>query len=125
MMAGVRTTHWESDGAPSSREKLLQVFSKIDKDHDGIITRDEMRQYCKDDQFDDTITAQGIDMFNQDVISFEEFYEYFKKVTEPAFSTPQNNMVLSYVLETGEEETLEWESIMRKFAIDSDSPLFQ
>lgn len=129
MMAGVQTTRWEGD--PFYREKLLQVFSKIDKDHDGIITRDELRQYCEDDQFDDTIKALGI---NQDgSISFEEFYASFKEVTpmldsvtpQPAFSTPHNMAATSYVLETGEEETVEWESIMKKFSIDSDSPLFQ
>ena len=131
MMAGVRMTHWEDEGGPSYREKLFQVFSKIDKDRDGNITRDELRQYCEGDQMEDAIKALGI---NQDgTISFEEFYERFKKVTpmldsvtpQPISSTPQHNMAQSYVLEAGEEETLEWESIMRKFSIDSDSPLFQ
>ena len=132
MMAGVRTRHWEDDGEPFYREKLFQVFSKIDKDHDGSITRDELRQYCGDDQLEDAIKALDI---NQDgSISFEEFYACFKKVTPmleslaplPAFSTPQNNMATSYVVETeGEEDALEWESIMKKFSIDSDSPLFQ
>ena len=132
MMAGVRTRHWEDDGDPFYRERLFQVFSKIDKDHDGSITRDELRQYCEDDQLEDAITALDI---NQDgSISFEEFYACFKKVTpmlesltpRPAFSTPRNNMATSYVVETGgEEDALEWESIMKKFSIDSDSPLFQ
>lgn len=131
MMAGVRTRYWEDDGDPSYRERLFQVFSKIDKDHDGSITRDELRQYCGDDQLEDAIKALDI---NQDGnISFEEFYACFKKVTPmlesltplPAFSTPQNNMVTSYVVETGGEDALEWESIMKKFSIDSDSPLFQ
>ena len=130
-LAGVRMTHWEDDGESSYRDKLFQVFSKIDKDHDGIITRDELRQYCEDNKLDDAIKGLGI---NQDGhISFEEFYERFKKVTpmldsiipQPVSSTPQCNMVQSNVLEAGEEGTLERESIMKKFSIDSDSPLFQ
>ena len=130
-MAGVRTKPWEDEGELSYREKLLQVFSKIDKDRDGIITCDKLRQYCEGDQLDDAIKVLGI---NQDgSISFEEFYERFKKVTpmlesvtpQPVSSTPRHNMAPSYVLEAGEEEPLEWESIMRKFSIDSESPLFQ
>ena len=124
-------THWEDDGESSYRDKLFQVFSKIDKDRDGIITRDELRQYCEDTKLDDAIKGLGI---NQDGnISFEEFYERFKKVTpmldsvtpQPVSSTPQHNMAQSYVLEAGEEGTLEWESIMKKFSIDNDSSLFQ
>ena len=130
MMAGVRTRHWEDEGDPFYRERLFQIFSKIDKDHDSSITRDELRQYCEDNQLnDDAITALDV---NQDGnISFEEFYACFKKVTptidslapRPVFSTPLNNMATAYVLETGDEE--EWESIMKKFSINSDSPLFQ
>lgn len=131
MMAGVRTRHWEDEGDPFYREKLFQVFSKIDKDHDGSITRDELRQYCGDEQLDDAIKALDI---NQDgSISFEEFYACFKKVTpllnsltpHPACSTPRNNMATSYEAEADDEDALEWESIMKKFSIDSDSPLFQ
>ena len=71
---------------------------------------------------------------NQDgSISFEEFYACFKKVTpmlnsltpRPSYSTPLHHMATGYVVETGEEEALEWESIMKKFSIDSDSPLFK
>ena len=134
MMAGVRTRYWEDDGDPFYRERLFQVFSKIDKDHDGSITRDELRQYCGDDQLQLEDAIKALDINQDGNISFEEFYACFKKVTPmlesltplPAFSTPQNNMVTSYVVETGgEEDALEWESIMKKFSIDSDSPLFQ
>ena len=129
MMAGVRTRYWEDEGDdPFYREKLFQVFSKIDNDHDGTITRDELRQYCNEEQLDDAI-IKALDINGDGNISFDEFYACFKQVTpmldgltpRPAFfSTPT-----SYVVETGEEEALEWESIMKKFSIDSDSPLFQ
>ena len=112
--AGVRMTHWEDDGELSYCEKLLQVFSKIDKDRDGIITCDKLRQYCEGDQLDDAIKVLGI---NQDgSISFEEFYERFKKVT-PMLDSVTPQPVSS--TEAGEEERLEWESIMRKFSIDT------
>ena len=128
MMAGVRTRYWEDGG--DYRDRLLQVFSKIDKDRDGSITRDELRQYCEDDGVEDAIKAMDIDQDGN--ISFDEFYACFKKVTpmldraRPIFSTPRESMATSYVIETSEnDDTLEWESIMKKFSIDSESPLFQ
>jgi len=124
MMAGVKTNHWEDE---EDRDKLQQIFNKIDRNRDGTITREELHQYCEGDQFEDAITALDLDKSGS--ISFEKFYACFKAVTpklnrarQPT-STPQHEMAPSYVVET--EDEVEWESIMKKFSIDNDSPLFQ
>ena len=133
MMAGVQTNHWEDEDESLYRDKLQQVFNKIDRDHDGTITREELHQYCEGDQFEDAITALDLDKSGS--ISFEQFYACFKAVTpmlktqQPTFSTPLHNMAPSYVVETEDEAEsrmmVEWDSIMKKFSIDADSPLFQ
>ncbi|XP_065903702.1 ras and EF-hand domain-containing protein homolog isoform X2 [Dysidea avara] len=132
MMAGVQTNHWEYEEESFYRDKLQQVFNNIDRDHDGTITREELHQYCEGDQFEDAITT--LDLEKSGSISFEQFYACFKavipmlKVQQPAISTPLHNMGPSYVAETEDDESkmvVEWVSIMRKFSIDSDSPLFQ
>ena len=130
MMAGVQTSHWEGEDESRDRDKLRQVFNKIDRDHDGTITRDELQQYCEGDQLEDAITALDLDKSGS--ISFEQFYACFKAVTpmlnrvqQPSFSTPLQEMASSYVVEAAAEDEVEWDSIMKKFSIDNDSPLFQ
>ena len=127
-MAGVQTSHWEDEEESLYRDKLQQVFNKMDRDHDGTITREELRQYCDGDQLEDAIIALDLDKTGS--ISFEQFYACFKAVTpilnraqQPNFSTPLHGMAPAYVVET--EDEVEWESIMKKFSIDTDSPLFQ
>ena len=42
------------------------------------------------------------------------------------FSTPLKSLASSYVLETGgDDETAEWDCIMNKLSIDSQTPMFQ